>query len=473
MKKISLAFLAIMLSSCASLQEMLDGIGNSLSNIGASSENTRPSGGNTGSRSSPLPRPAKTYVIPASYEAAYAYRTDAPDPKMKNVPRAIEANRATDPAEYVKQIAAYINENSKDDFERVKKAHDLVALLVRYDAPNFWANTVPDQSYQNVLKTKLAVCQGYSNLFKKLCDELAIPCDIVIGFGRGVGTSPFAGDTPTDSNHAWNIVTVNNEHYLIDCTWDSGYMDGRVSKQSYTTDWLFLKPEQFLCSHYPENSRQQLTAKPLSSSEFLRLPFYKPKFFEVVEGIDQNLLAINQVDGALALDYAVKDGFEISYAIYNENGSKQFPNNAFAQREGEKHKAYFSFPASGMYLLRIFWKKAGARMGEGCGELGIVSSAGNAVQYPTQFASSGKNIELISPIEMPLQHGRTYEFKVRVDNKKAVMVIHGKNSFQLAKGDDGIFSGELEIPANIKELSIGIADSEKGRYEIIARYKVD
>jgi hypothetical protein len=465
MKKFfGLLALALMLSSCASLQEMFGSI--SLSGAGSS-------GGNAGSQSSPLSRSSKAYVIPASYETAYAYRTDTADPKMKNIPKNIEANRVTDPAEYVKQIAAYINENSRNDFERVKKAHDLVALLVRYDAANFWANTVPDQSYQNVLKTKLAVCQGYSELFKKLCDELKVPCDIVIGFGRGVGTSPFAGDTPAHSKHAWNIVTINNENYLIDCTWDSGYMDGKVSKQSYTTDWLFLKPEQFLCSHYPENPKQQLMAKSLSSNEFLKLPFYKPKFFEVVEHIDQDLFAINQVDGKLVLDYTVKDGLDISYSIFNENGSRQFPNNVFAQQEGGKYKAYFSFPAGGKYLLRIFWKKAGAKTGESCGELGVISSVGNAVQYPTQFSSSGKNIEIISPIEMPLQHGKAYTFKVRIDNKNVVAVIYGKNFVQLTKGDDGIFSGELEIPAGIKDLSIGIADSEKGRYEYIARYQVN
>jgi hypothetical protein len=58
---------------------------------------------------------------------------------------------------------------------------------------------------------------------------------------------------------------------------------------------------------------------------------------------------------------------------------------------------------------------------------------------------------------MPLQHGNTYEFKIRIDNKKVVAVIYGRNFVQLTKGIDGIFSGELEIPANIKDLSIGIA----------------
>jgi transglutaminase/protease-like cytokinesis protein 3 len=296
MKKLGLAILVVLIVGCSSLQSMFDDLsGGNTANRTNITQGT-PLSRNNATQTSALPRRAKSYVLPVSYETAYTYRTDTSDPKMRNIPRNIEANRVNNPDEYIRQIVGYINENSANDFERVKKAHDLVALLIRYDAANFWANTVPAQDFRSVLKSKLAVCEGYSNLFKKICDELQIECEIVHGFGRGVGTSPFAGDTPTNSNHAWNIVTINNENYLVDCTWDSGYMDGRVSKQEYTTDWLFLNSEQFLYSHFPENQNQQLMEKSLSSGEFLKLPFYKPKFFEVVEEIDFNLLAINQVD---------------------------------------------------------------------------------------------------------------------------------------------------------------------------------
>jgi transglutaminase/protease-like cytokinesis protein 3 len=155
---------------------------------------------------SPASSLSKSYTVPESYETAYSYRTDTPYQNMKNIPKNIDSLRTSDPDEYVKQVVDIINKNAKNDFEKVKMAHDLVAVLVKYDAASFWAGTVPDQSYRNVLKNRLAVCEGYSNTFKKFCDELTIPCDKVIGFGRGVGTSPLAGDTPNDSNHAWNIV---------------------------------------------------------------------------------------------------------------------------------------------------------------------------------------------------------------------------------------------------------------------------
>jgi hypothetical protein len=427
-----------------------------------------PASGAVSGRSQP-----KSYRFPESYETAYSYRTDAADSKMRNIPKNIEANRASNTDEYVRQIAAYINENSSNDFERVKKAHDLTALLVRYDAANFWANTVPAQDYRNVLKTKLAVCEGYSNLFKKLCDELRIQCDIVHGFGRGVGTSPLAGDTPNESNHAWNIVTINGESYLVDCTWDSGFMDGRVAKQKYTTDWLFLKPEHFVYAHYPENTKQQLLTTPLTAAQFSGLPFFKPKFFELADNLSISLHKINQVDNKLSFDYTTKDGYWLNFRINDIKSGKQIQNRDFVQTDAAKASAYFTFPAAGQYSVNIFWWKTGAKQGEGCGEFVVEASSASSVQYPTTYSSSAKNLQIISPIEMPLEKGNTYTFKIRVDNKNVVTLIYGKTFVQLTKENDGIFTADFEIPNNARDLSIGIADSERGRYETIAKYTVN
>jgi hypothetical protein len=461
MEKLLITILVIVLTSCSTLQNLMD----TISNNSGTSVNT---GGN-----SPTSRLSKNYTLPAAYETAYSYRTDTPDQNMKNIPKNIEANRTTNPAEYVHQIAEIIENSAKNDFEKVKKAHDIVALLIKYDAANFWAGTVPDQSYQNVLKTRLAVCEGYSNTFKRFCDELKIPCEIVHGFGRGVGTSPLAGDTPNDSNHAWNIVTINDESYLIDCTWDSGFMDGRVSKQQYTTDWLFLKPEHFLYTHYPENAKQQLLATPLTAAQFSDLPFFKPKFFELADNISVNLKKINHVDNNLSFDYTTKDGYWLNFSINDIKTGREIQNRNFIQTDGVKETAYFSFPASGQYSINIFWWKTGAKQGEGCGEFVVESSSASLVQYPTTYSSSAKNLQIVSPIEMPLKKGNNYEFKIRIDNKKVVAIIYSGKFVQLTKGADGIFSTEFEIPDNIKELSIGIADSERGRYENIVKYTVN
>jgi hypothetical protein len=464
----ALCVFGIALSGCATAQGVLNSIASGLSSI---TDNT--GGERSASSASPIPgRYSKNYSLPASYETAYAYRTDKPDPQMAKIPQNIEAYRTANPDEYIRQIAAYINANSTNDFERVKKAHDLVAVMVHYDAANFWSNTVPDQSYRNVLKTRLAVCEGYSNLLKKLCDALKIPCDIVHGFGRGVGTSPLSGDTPNNSNHAWNIVTINEESYLVDCTWNSGYMDGKVSKQQYTTDWLFLKAEHFIYTHYPENEKQQLLAAPLTAAQFSALPFFKPKFFELANDISVDLKKINKVENKLSFDYSIKDGYWLNFSVHDIKTGKNIQNRDFVQTNGTKGTAYFSFPAAGQYSVNVFWWKTGAKQGAGCGEFVVESASSSPVQYPVTYSSSAKNLQIISPIEMPLERGKTYNFRIKVDNKKVVAIIHDRTFVQMTKDAEGIFSINFEIPVHIKSLSVGIADSEKGRYETIAQYQV-
>jgi hypothetical protein len=44
---------------------------------------------------------------------------------------------------------------------------------------------------------------------------------------------------------------------------------------------------------------------------------------------------------------------------------------------------------------------------------------------------------------------------------------------QLIKDPDGVFTADFEIPNNVRDLSIGIADSERGRYENIAKYTIN
>ncbi|GAB1483350.1 hypothetical protein MASR2M78_21660 [Treponema sp.] len=156
----------------------------------------------------------KAYSIPTAYETAYAYRTDTPFQNMKSIPKNIDSIRTINPDEYVKRVGEIIVSSAKNDFEKVKMAHDIVALSVKYDAKSFWAGTVPDQSYNTVLKTSLAVCEGYANTLKKFLDELKISSDIIHGYARGIGSSSLSAETSMDPNHAWNIVKINGESYL-------------------------------------------------------------------------------------------------------------------------------------------------------------------------------------------------------------------------------------------------------------------
>lgn len=417
---------------------------------------------------------SSSYTRPESYDTAYSYRTDTPYKNIQTLlkDKNLESLRTTNPASYVKTACEAISVSTQNDFEKVKMAHDFICLLISYDAANFWANTVPAQDFASVLKSKKAVCEGYSNTFKKFCDTLGISCEKISGYARGVGISLLTETSPSSSNHAWNIVKLEGAWYVIDCTWDSGHMEGKVSKQDYTTDYLFLRPEHFIYTHYPSDSRKQLLEKPVSANQFTALPNLTPKFFEVTEK-QSKVSKINEAENSYQLEYKPKNGYELNFRVSNAQTGTVYQNNSFVKILEDKNLALFSFPKADTYLVTIFWKKTGTTKSKSCGEFLVKTTSESSVLYPVVYSSSAKNVRIVSPVEMSLKKGETYTFSVFVENKRFVAAICGKNFIQLENDGTGLFSGEVTIPSNIKELTLSASNSERTSYEGLAKYSVE
>ncbi|MDB5205572.1 MAG: hypothetical protein JWR72_647 [Flavisolibacter sp.] len=130
---------------------------------------------------------------------------------------------------------------------------------------------------RKVLRKRVAVCDGYSRLFKVMCSYAGIEAEIVQGYGRVNG----GGDKKFRTNHTWNAVRIDSAWKLLDITWASGYTtyaDDFVQKQN---DFYFLTPpDQFITDHYPEELRWTLLANPPAPYELKKLPFRSKNFFK-------------------------------------------------------------------------------------------------------------------------------------------------------------------------------------------------
>ena len=109
--------------------------------------------------------------VPVSYETAYSYRTNQPESLASSIKKnkTFEDLRKSNPQNYVRSVVAEINKTATNDFEKVKLAHDITALLISYDAASFWSGNLPPQDYFTVLKTGKSVCEGYANVFLEFC----------------------------------------------------------------------------------------------------------------------------------------------------------------------------------------------------------------------------------------------------------------------------------------------------------------
>ena len=202
------------------------------------------------------PRPvghAPTWPLPAKLHPAVA-----------QVPADVETS--------YESVARYIGSKESDPFLRIKALNDYVADRVIYDVPALTASRRPAQDAKTVFETRKAVCAGYSKLLKAMADVTGDEVVYVVGVSRERNGGVAGG------GHAWNAAKIEGKWYLIDATWNAGYVkDNRFVKQ-YETSYLFTPPEAFAQSHFPDDEAWQLLAEPISRGDFIRQPMLKPGF---------------------------------------------------------------------------------------------------------------------------------------------------------------------------------------------------
>ncbi|MCL2480952.1 MAG: hypothetical protein FWF38_04520 [Spirochaetaceae bacterium] len=308
----------------------------------------------------------------AKGESVFAYLPDTPDPDIKNLPKEITAHRVKDPVTFIRLLAEYITEKSSNDYERVKKAHDWVALNIKYDTESYFSGRYASQDFNAVIKRGYAVCAGYADVFKYLCDALEIKCRIVSGYARwNIGREIFKNHNVFNTNHAWNIVTIEGENYLIDSTWNAGYLNGKNYVIRYKTDYLFVDPSLFIYDHFSEKVSDQLLDPPVSAEEFNNLFFVRPTFFKVFETWP-DLVRINEIVAGenVTYEFTLKEGYDMSYGWYTQlgvqSGSTSYPGRM------DVYKITVPNLKPGKYFLRISVKKNNERTYWSCAEFGFV-----------------------------------------------------------------------------------------------------
>lgn len=186
------------------------------------------------------------------------------------------------------ELASLIKEDFTSDASRARAAYTWLVHNIDYDIKElevyekeyssfefFGAQDsilhekeLGEELVEHVLQTGKAVCSGYAALYKKVCNDLDIPCEVVSGMGKS-----FLKDIDSDYaiNHSWNLVSIKGKQYLVDATWGHGYAN---SYEDITYHYFLTPPELFINSHYPESILKSLLTKPIALNKFLEAPIY-------------------------------------------------------------------------------------------------------------------------------------------------------------------------------------------------------
>ena len=145
-----------------------------------------------------------------------------------------------DVANKYNQLAIAVNEfevNGISRYEKVKSINDSLCDMITYpEVQGYFSDGSPfygPMAHQptGALLKGLAVCEGYAEAFKLICDREGIPCITVLGYAEY-----------PNQGHKWNYVKMDDgKWYLVDATWNdqessifySYFLIGEDSKTPY------------------------------------------------------------------------------------------------------------------------------------------------------------------------------------------------------------------------------------------------
>ncbi len=160
---------------------------------------------------------------------------------------------------------------------------------------------------QKVMTRRLAVCDGYSRLFKVLCTYAGLQAEVVNGYVR---TNLERSADRFRTNHTWNVVRIDSAWHLLDLTWAAGYLTYNDEFVKQQNDFYFLpNPQDFVRDHFPEDLRWTLLAEPPTLAEFRRMPFKVKSYIKYgIEGYSpRNGLVEAAVGDTLYFSLRLKD----------------------------------------------------------------------------------------------------------------------------------------------------------------------
>jgi hypothetical protein len=175
----------------------------------------------------------------------------------------------------------------------------------RADTATEW-KSADEMTACQVLRRRVAVCEGYARLFKTLCHYAGIRSEVINGYAR---CSP--GPLRFGTNHSWNAVLIDSAWYLVDATWGSGYLDQSARFVQQTDESYFLtRPEHFVHDHFPDDIRWTLLTDIPMLNEFKHAPYKTRSFVKYSIGSITPSKGIIEacIDDTVSIEMEIRNG---------------------------------------------------------------------------------------------------------------------------------------------------------------------
>lgn len=160
----------------------------------------------------------------------------------------------------IKARADGLCKDKETEIDKLRAIYDFVTREFVYDNVQLNDKLIYQDDSLSVLRRRMAVCEGFANLFAAMCRAEGIPATVQFGMGR-FDTNAFNDKTLINESvptHAWNAVLVNGRVYYCDPTFDNfNLYDGENTEEAeltldenpYPYSYFLKSEEVFFVNH--------------------------------------------------------------------------------------------------------------------------------------------------------------------------------------------------------------------------------
>ena len=191
---------------------------------------------------------------------------------------------------------------------------------IHYNASGYFSGNLGQNDPESVFNMGMSVCDGYASLFQRLCENIGIECQKIVGNAKAFGYT--IGDKLKGSTHAWNAIRLGEKWHYVEATWGSGYLDPITKKyeKSFDPYWFLVPADIFIFDHYNESF--QLQTKKITLKEFEEMPCLMLKFhLNGFKLISHNSSLIVAENNPLVLEFSGPANMQLTSYLKTENGN--------------------------------------------------------------------------------------------------------------------------------------------------------
>jgi hypothetical protein len=161
-------------------------------------------------------------------------------------------------------VANFIIANFKTEEERIRAVFMWTASNLTYDIENMFAINFYEKREEKVLKamkSKMGICEHYASIFSEIAAKSGIRNYIIEGYTKQNGVTDYMP-------HAWNAALINNQWFLFDATWGSGFVENDLFVKKINEFYFMMNPTTIIKSHMPFDMLWQFVNYPVTNKEF-------------------------------------------------------------------------------------------------------------------------------------------------------------------------------------------------------------